>query len=299
LVGYPPSGQLLISNFSRKIDTFHHIESLVFLCYSYRMGKVENYINFAKVVLNPDKNFDDLDCAGVGLQEILTTLDPENAEAALLLKEIIAEINRRFDAGITRGCECHLIAGWESPSPYIREQEYGEALSKQKDWHGLLEWCQRSTEKYPQCSVTWALFGDAFYNLNRFNEALNSFRQALLINSKNVHARYYLGLTYEKLNRFNDALDSFHQALRIDPKWALTCWLCIGRVYRQLKRVDESIDALLQALHIDPECDLVWSGLAITYHYSSNRTAALDAVRELRRLNPEYADKLYNLIMTH
>jgi hypothetical protein len=37
--------------------------------------------------------------------------------------------------------------------------------------------------------------------------------------------------------------------------------------------------------------------LGVSYVYSGNRTAALDAVRELRRLDPEMAEKLFNLIV--
>jgi hypothetical protein len=85
------------------------------------MLKSESRIKFAKIVLGPD-SMDDLDCAGWGLQEILA-LDPENAEAAALLKEIIARINQRFDAGDSRGTECHIIMGRESPSPYVRAME--------------------------------------------------------------------------------------------------------------------------------------------------------------------------------
>jgi len=96
------------------------------------MGKVESYIKWAKMTLDPKRELEDFDCAGLGLQEILTTLDPENAEAAVLLKEIIAEIDRRFDAGITRGCDCHLIGGWESPSPYVgaKERDAGYRVKK-------------------------------------------------------------------------------------------------------------------------------------------------------------------------
>lgn len=85
------------------------------------MLKSESAIGFAKCVLSP-KGLDDLDCAGWVLQEILA-LDLENAEAAALLKEIIARIDQRFDAGDSRGTECHRILRRESPSPYVRAKE--------------------------------------------------------------------------------------------------------------------------------------------------------------------------------
>jgi len=78
-------------------------------------------IKFAKMVLGPH-GLDDLDCAGWVLQDILN-LEPENAEVAALLKEIIARIDQRFDAGDSRGTNCHIILRRESPSPHVRAME--------------------------------------------------------------------------------------------------------------------------------------------------------------------------------
>ncbi len=85
------------------------------------MLKSETAIKFAKMVLSPN-GIDDLDCAGWELQEVLA-LDPENAEAAALLKDIIARIDQRFDAGDGRGTGCHITIKRESPSPYVRAKE--------------------------------------------------------------------------------------------------------------------------------------------------------------------------------
>lgn len=81
----------------------------------------ERMIEFTKLVLSPH-GLDDLDCAGWALQEILN-VEPENTEVAELLKEIIARIDQRFDAGDSRGTNCHIIMGRESPSPYVCAKE--------------------------------------------------------------------------------------------------------------------------------------------------------------------------------
>jgi hypothetical protein len=75
---------------------------------------------FAKLMLNSGDG--DLDCAAWSLQNILT-LDPENSEAAALLKEVLSKIDQRFDARDSRGTYCHIIMRRESPSPYVRAVE--------------------------------------------------------------------------------------------------------------------------------------------------------------------------------
>jgi tetratricopeptide (TPR) repeat protein len=56
----------------------------------------------------------------------------------------------------------------------------------------------------------------------------------------------------------------------------------------------DAIEAYRQALRIDPKHAKAWYNLGLAYNLSDNRTAALEAVKELRRLDPEEADKLFN-----
>ena len=64
----------------------------------------------------------------------------------------------------------------------------------------------------------------------------------------------------------------------------------------QDKAPQRTIDAYRQAIRINPEYADVWYNLGEAYAISSNRSAALEAVRELRRFDPERADRLFNLI---
>jgi tetratricopeptide (TPR) repeat protein len=177
------------------------------------MGKVESYIKFAKIVLDPDKSFDDLDCAGDGMREILTTLDPENVEAAALLKQIIAEIDRRYDAGDDSSILCHRFSDWECPSPYVRARERGAVLSQEK----VLDWYRTVAEHYPQDTKAWVFFGDACYDLDHLNDAIDAYLQALRIDPKYVNAWYNLGITYYRSGNRAAALDVVQSLRTLDP----------------------------------------------------------------------------------
>jgi tetratricopeptide (TPR) repeat protein len=64
----------------------------------------------------------------------------------------------------------------------------------------------------------------------------------------------------------------------------------------ELKRYDDAIEAYRQAIQINPENADTWYSLGLLYYDLGNQTAALDAVRELRRLDPAKADKLFKWI---
>jgi Flp pilus assembly protein TadD len=204
------------------------------------------------------------------------------------------------------------------------------ALEKMKDWQGLLGWCLEWTKSEPEYAEAWDNLGLTYGYLKRFNDSIDAFRQALRINPELISAWKHLGLTYSILNRHNDAIESYRQALRINPKdadaWGnlgnaygelnrhndeidayrqalrinpkdASVWYDLGVTYGTLKRYNDEIDAYLQVLRINPKDANAWNNLALAHSLSGNRTAALKAVRELRRLDSARADKLFNLIV--
>jgi tetratricopeptide (TPR) repeat protein len=66
--------------------------------------------------------------------------------------------------------------------------------------------------------------------------------------------------------------------------------------YLGLQRHSDAIEAFQQALRIKPDNALTWYNLGIVYNEAGNNSAALDVVKTLRRLDPEKADTLFNLI---
>jgi uncharacterized RDD family membrane protein YckC/Flp pilus assembly protein TadD len=204
-------------------------------------------------------------------------------------------------------------------------------LEQLKDWQGLLDWCRKWTKSEPKNDNAWYNLGVAYGELNRHNDAVEAYRQATRINPEYANAWYAIGVAYNSLKHHNDAIEAFRQVIRIDPKDAKP-WNGLGFAYNSLKRYNDGIEACRQALRIDPEKYAeVWNNLGIAYHklnrhgdaieayhqalridpkfvlasynlaitytLSGNRTAALDAVQKLRRLDPEKADRLFNWIM--
>jgi predicted Zn-dependent protease len=71
----------------------------------------------------------------------------------------------------------------------------------------------------------------------------------------------------------------------------------IGVAYLNLGRYQEAIKALKESLRLKPDYADAWQSLARAYALSGNRGAALEAVNELRRYDPQRADKLYYTII--
>jgi hypothetical protein len=122
-------------------------------------------------------------------------------------------------------------------------------LDKLKDLQGMLDWCRKWTKSEPKNADAWIWLGNVYLVLNRHNDTIDAFRQALRINPENADAWSGLGNVYLVLNRHNDAIDAFRQALRINPEH-VNSWNSLGHAYFGLNRHNDAIEAFHQALRI-------------------------------------------------
>ena len=118
-----------------------------------------------------------------------------------------------------------------------------------------------------------------------------------MVDESRSNKGYNLGGIYRNLERYDEAIDAYLQALRINPEYA-DAWnnLGVAHAYDRLERNDEAIDAYRQVLSINPEYAAAWFNLGLNYSVRGNETAALEAVKELRRFDPERADELLDFI---
>ena len=62
--------------------------------------------------------------------------------------------------------------------------------------------------------------GVAYGNLGRYQDAIESCKQAIRIKPDYAEAHYNLGVAYANLGRYQDAIEAYKQAIRIKPDYA-------------------------------------------------------------------------------
>ena len=124
------------------------------------------------------------------------------------------------------------------------------------DYTDADRWLTLSLKWNPQDSEAWYYLGRAKYNLNRFEEAVQAFRQCLKLDLRNVKAEDNLGLAYAGLNRVDDATIAFRTAIQWQEGMAdkdAGPFIDLGTVLMDRNRVDEALPILFQAVTVDPE----------------------------------------------
>jgi tetratricopeptide (TPR) repeat protein len=106
---------------------------------------------------------------------------------------------------------------------------------------------------------------------------------------------FNLGVAYYSSGLYREALESYKQAIRIEPDFAEAHYN-LGHTYRELGMTEEAIAAFKQAIRIKPDFVEAHSALGLAYLSLNDRSGALGEYNILKNLNPQLADKLFNLI---
>ncbi len=70
---------------------------------------------------------------------------------------------------------------------------------------------------HPDNSDGWIALGNALYDSNRWNEAIDAYQKALAIDPKNVDVRVDMGTCYRSIGKPESAVEEYRKAVKIKP----------------------------------------------------------------------------------
>lgn len=240
-------------------------------------------------------------------------LDPNSSSAWLTLSLSAGFLNHReekdeADRHFQRAFKQQQMDRTKEIEKEDRQREWFEkssSLSRGGKWPEMIGLYQQWAAECKDDPNPWEFLGLGYLEHNQVNEALKTYLEGIRIfpNEKDLWAG--LGKTYDKLNRPNDAIEAYRNVVVLWPEYT-SAWFELGEVLRKHHRQNESNSAYQRVISIlrsriktTPLEDrglIDWSTLAMSYYYTGDRKAAMDAVRELRKKDPAEADKLINLI---
>jgi cytochrome c-type biogenesis protein CcmH/NrfG len=69
----------------------------------------------------------------------------------------------------------------------------------------------------PKDAQSWAMLGHAYFDLNRYDEAIDAYRKHLEINPDNPNVWTDMGIMYRRKKMPQDAIKCFNEAIKKDP----------------------------------------------------------------------------------
>jgi len=132
-------------------------------------------------------------------------------------------------------------------------------------------------------------------NAGRSQDAVNAYKEAIRLNPNYAVAYTGLGEAYGKLGQYHDALSAHKEAVRIEPNRALA-HCCLGLVYAKLGSYQEAVNAYKEAIRIDPNYAQAHANLGFAYFLLGDRTRALEEYQVLQKLDPSRAKLLFDFL---
>ncbi|MGO8800669.1 MAG: tetratricopeptide repeat protein, partial [Roseiarcus sp.] len=137
-------------------------------------------------------------------------------------------------------------------------------------------------------------YGNVLKELNRFEEAAESFKKALRLNPGYAEAHSNRGIVLQALGRFDEALSSHDRALKINPTLA-GVHSNRGDALVKLGRHDEALASYARALVINPDLAEVYNNRGNALAAIERIDEALDSYARALKINANYAEAHYNI----
>lgn len=173
------------------------------------------------------------------------------------------------------------------PNNGFAAYNYAVALDENGESEKAIEFHLKAIE-INNGAAEYNALGRAYSNLNRYDDAIAAYQQAIEIDPAYSYAYNGLGVVYSHLDRHDEAIAAYQQAIKIDPAYS-NAHTGLGSVYRALSRHDEAMAAYQQAIDIDPANANPHISLGNVYHDLSRYEEAIAAFERAIELNPDHA----------
>lgn len=171
----------------------------------------------------------------------------------------------------------------------------GEAYFKLDRYDEAIEALKQAISIKPDYVEAHFGIGLAYARLGRYDEAIEPLKEVTHLLPDDPIAHLVLGITYSELDRYGDAVEAFKQVVRLLPGDPGAPFL-LASAYFELRRYDEAKGAFTQAIRIKPDFAEAHYGLSQVYLELGDKASALTEYKILKGINEDLAGKLFDEI---
>ena len=135
--------------------------------------------------------------------------------------------------------------------------EKANCLHNLERYDEALESFDRAIELDPNDGEAWVMKGIVFYKLERYKEALASFDQASELDANHQSVWALRGYVLHHLKHYEEALVSFERAIELYSNHHLR-WALRGDILNNLKRYNEALKSFDRAIELDANYQWIW-----------------------------------------
>jgi len=111
---------------------------------------------------------------------------------------------------------------------------------------------EMETIQNPASAAVWIELGNAYFDTDQFEKAIQAYRKALEVQPRNADVWTDMGVMYRKTGRPDEAIKSFDQAIAIDPKHEISRLNKGIVLFHDLKDTEGAVRAWEGLLEVNP-----------------------------------------------
>ena len=185
---------------------------------------------------------------------------------------------------------------------YLQIEAYAEAVDAYQQVIAIAKTngVQGTTTIAPDADVPAAYYGLglAYTGLEKFEDAITAYRQAIAYTPDSAYIHAALGSAYASTHRYAEALDAYKVAVALNSSDEMIHHQ-LGNVYSKRGAHTAAIRHQLQAIALAPQFAAAHYQLGLLYAQKKRWTDAISAYRTAYQNDPALVESLYNLAQAY
>ncbi|MDH6065400.1 serine/threonine-protein kinase [Umezakia ovalisporum] len=140
----------------------------------------------------------------------------------------------------------------------------------------------------------WNGQGKTLSELKKYEDALAAYDQAIQIQPDDVEAWSGRGFVLGNLHRYPEAIASFDKALQLNDT-SPEIWNAKGKIFSNLKQYNNAIESYEKAIELEPKYYEPWYSMGLAFHKLNQYDDAINAYETAIELKPDYGLAWYSM----
>ena len=268
----------VLNNLKDKIKTGLEIEYDLII--NPRQGIAEVYLGIVELLK------DRVDPSEVlMLSRLAEFLWPENSNTSIQVASILEDLKQYELALIS-----YSSIPQNDPNYLLAELGRSQTLSLLKKNNASIEVLKSLAKSHSNYMVVHSSLGDAYRQVDRDNDAILAYGNAIDISNKLGKPRweiyFYRGMIYERQKNFIKMEQDFQKALKLSPKQPDVLNFLGYSLVEQRKRLPEALSMIMSAAEEKPQSGYITDSLGWIYFRLGDYQAAVEPMEKAVKLQP-------------
>jgi superkiller protein 3 len=188
----------------------------------------------------------------------------------------------------------------DEPLPTRAEawNDLGDACCAVQRWEDAVAAYQQAIDLDKRFALPWYNLGNIYSRREEsYPDAVNAYDRAIELDPTHGWAYNNLAMVLDRQGRPQDAIDLYRQAIKFHPhrRDQATSWDNLGDVYQARRQYEEAVNAYRQAIDLNPQYARPWKSLGDVYRAQHRPEGVMEAYQQAIALEPGYAWPYHSL----